>query len=251
MKSIQLSHSELRDVVKSYDKERADYSVPMNIDPDLAAVDRASATEAREINTLLHLLHEGGVGSIGHDKRAGWVRIMFENFNSIGIGTQGWKMDRLNHLIKQLKIDIVSGCETNLDWRQQSDDMIDLLAPTQAKRGIVAHNTTGDFLHRNQRGGTMISAIGRLCDTVSSTDGIRQDPTNLGRWCWIQLGNDDIRTYVVSAYVPCKPGRNSAGETVWEQQQCYFQSIGDFRDPDVIMMEGPSHSDTVMAVCWP
>eukprot|EP00956_Cyclotella_meneghiniana_P004446 scaffold5449_cov52-Cyclotella_meneghiniana.AAC.14 len=92
MKSIQLSHSELRDGVKSYDRERADYSVPTNIDPDLAAVDRASATEAREINTLLHLLHEGGdVGSISHDKRAGWVRIMFENFNSIGIGTQGGK----------------------------------------------------------------------------------------------------------------------------------------------------------------
>ena len=72
---------------------------------------------------------------------------MFENFNSIGIGTQNWKMDRLNHLVKQLQIDVVSGCETNLDWRQASESMLDLLAPSQAKKGTVAHNCTGDILH--------------------------------------------------------------------------------------------------------
>ena len=63
---------------------------------------------------------------LSQEKRAGWVRIMFENFNSIGIGTQTWKMERLNHLVKDLKIDIVAGCETNLDWRQLPESMMDL-----------------------------------------------------------------------------------------------------------------------------
>lgn len=174
---------------------------------------------------------------LSQEKRAGWVRIMFENFNSIGIGTQNWKMERLNHLVKDLKIDIVAGYETNLDWRQLPESMMDLLSPGQAKKGTVAHNSTGDILHRNQRGGTMISAVGRLCDTVSATTGMGKDPTNLGRWCWIQLGHDALRTFVISAYIPRRPPRNSAGETVWEQQQCYFHSVGDFRDPDKIMVE--------------
>jgi hypothetical protein len=236
-KSLQLSHEELRDGVKSFDKSKEEYTVPQGVDPDLSAVDRASTTEAREINSLLQLLHEGGAGMLSQSKRSGWVRIMFENFNGIGIGTQNWKMDRLNHLVKQLQIDVISGCETNIDWRQVSESMLDLLAPAQAKKGTIAHNSTGDILHRNQRGGTMISAIGRLCDTVTARDGIGKDPTNLGRWSWIQLGNDDLRTYIVSAYIPRRPPANSAGETVWEQHECYYQSIGDFRRPDNILLE--------------
>eukprot|EP00956_Cyclotella_meneghiniana_P023606 scaffold46222_cov40-Cyclotella_meneghiniana.AAC.4 len=142
MKSLRLSHEELRDGVRTFDRSTADISVPKGVDPDLSAVDRAATTEAREINSLLQLLHEGGVGIISQEKRAGWVRIMFENFNSIGVGTQDWKMDRLNHLIKDLKIDIVAGCETNVDWGQLPESMMDLLSPGQAKKGTVAHNST-------------------------------------------------------------------------------------------------------------
>ena len=72
---------------------------------------------------------------------------------------------------------------------------------------------------------------------VTARDGTGKDPTNLGRWSWIQLGNDDLRTYIVSAYVPHMPPANSAGETVWEQHKCYYESIGDFRQPDTIMFD--------------
>ena len=177
MKTLELSHEELRDGVKTFDRSTADLSVPRGVDPDLSAVAQASSTEAREINSLLQLLHEGGVGMLSQEKRAGWVRIMFENSNSIGIGTQNWKMERLNHLVKDLKIDIVAGCETNLDWRQLPESMMDLLSPGQAKKGTVAHNSTGDILHRNQRGDTMISAVGDCvtrCQLHLVWAGIRQ-----------------------------------------------------------------------------
>ena len=46
MKSLVLSHEELRDGVRSFDKAAADYSVPRGVDPEFSAVDRASETEA-------------------------------------------------------------------------------------------------------------------------------------------------------------------------------------------------------------
>jgi hypothetical protein len=163
---------------------------------------------------------------------------MFENFNSIGVGTQDWKVDRLNKLIKEHGIDVIAGCETNIDWRQVDSDhqLLDLLVPGMGKCGVISNNITGDLLHRAQRGGTMIAALGRLCDAITSTNGMGSDPTKLARFSWISLGNGTVKTKVVSAYMPCRPPSNSKGETTWEQQQCYFESIGDFRDPDEILL---------------
>ena len=78
---------------------------------------------------VISLLEHGGVGYLDATKRSGWIHIMFENFNSIGIGTQDWKMDCLNHIIRELKIDVLPGCETNTDWRfiNPCDQMLDQL----------------------------------------------------------------------------------------------------------------------------
>ena len=51
---------------------------------------------------LIELLKSGGTGSLSEDKSNSWVYLMFENWNSLGIGTQSWKMDCLNYLIKHL-----------------------------------------------------------------------------------------------------------------------------------------------------
>lgn len=235
-KSLVLTHEDKRDGVKNFDRNHVDYTVPKDIDPDQTAINKGAEVEEREMNSFLQLLSEGGSGYINHDKRPGWIRIMFENFNSIGVGTQDWKIDRINHLIKELSIDVLAGCETNIDWRQTPDDLLDLLSPVMAKRGLTAHNTTGDLLHKSQRGGVVVTALGRLCDAVSSSDGMGRDPTGLGRYTWIQIGNGSIRTFIVAAYIPHKPPRSAAGETNWEQQQCYFHAIGDFRNPDDILL---------------
>ena len=55
---------------------------------------RAGESEQREMNTLLEFLKEGGVGNLPEQKRDGWVRIMFENWNSLGVFTHNWKLDR-------------------------------------------------------------------------------------------------------------------------------------------------------------
>jgi hypothetical protein len=175
-------------------------------------------------------------------KRSGWVRLMFENFNSIGVGSQDWKIDRLNSLLESLDIDMLLGCETNVDWRMlgESQQLLDLLRPGTGKRGVVSHNTTGDMLQRAQRGGTVVVALGRLCDVISSSDGFGKDSTGLGRYSWIRLGNELTSTVVASAYLPCRP-HNSKSRTFWDQCRYYHEARGDFRSPDEIMMEDLLH----------
>jgi hypothetical protein len=64
----------------------------------------ATSTEQREMAQLLELLQDGGVGFMPETKSNGWVRIMFENWNSLGIFTHRWKIDRLNYLLQHLKM---------------------------------------------------------------------------------------------------------------------------------------------------
>jgi hypothetical protein len=96
------------------------------------------------MSSLLELLAHGGTGFLSEEKRSVWIRIMFENFNSIGIGTQDWKMDRLNLLIESLRTDILTGAETNIDWRllDESQQLLDLLVPGTAKWGLAVNNIT-------------------------------------------------------------------------------------------------------------
>ena len=135
-KKIVPTHEELRDGVKVIDPNMADYMIPTGINCPDHEVARAAETEVREMSSLLELLSHGGVGILPEKKRPGWIWILFENFNSIGIGTQDWKMDRLNALVTNLKIDIVAGCETNIDWRQVSiyNQFLDLLQPGKGKK---------------------------------------------------------------------------------------------------------------------
>ncbi|KAL3780888.1 hypothetical protein HJC23_009934 [Cyclotella cryptica] len=165
-------------------------------------------TDRREMEQLVHLLQDGGAGYMPRKKRSGWVRIMFENWNSLGIFTHGWKMDRLNQLVKDLQVDVVAGC-------------------------IAANNVT-EVINRDQMGGTAVTAIGRLSDVVTA---VGCDVTGLGRWSWIRVGTALRSTRVVCGYMPCKPGRSARGHTVWEQHLRYFQSRGDFRYPSTIFVD--------------
>jgi hypothetical protein len=72
----------------------------------------ALSTEQREMTHLIDLLQDGGVGFMPRRKAGGWIRLMFKNWNSLGISTHTWKMDRLNHLIHSLQVDVVAGCKS-------------------------------------------------------------------------------------------------------------------------------------------
>jgi hypothetical protein len=73
------------------------------------------------------------------------VRLYFQNWNSLGVFTQKWKLDKLNALIQQAQIDLVAGCKTQVDWwfAPPEKQFSHILAPDQAKKMIESNNTTG------------------------------------------------------------------------------------------------------------
>ena len=195
----------------------------------------AREIEIREMQRTVELLQDGGVRYLPKRKDDGWVRVMFENWNSLGVFTQSWKMDRLKYLIKQMQIDVITGCEVQCDWtfRDNGSKFIDMLANGQSLKGLAAHNTT-ERIQREQMGGTAVAATGRITDLVTDCG---CDPTGLGRWSWIRLGTQSPSTRIVCGYLPCKPGRTSRGRTVWEQHKRYFEAKGDLRYPSTIFTE--------------
>ena len=84
--------------------------IPLDhIEPGNQLSGPAMDTERREMSQLIELLQEGGVGYVPKRKPTGWVRLMFENWNSLGIFSHSWKMERLNHMVTDLQVDIVTG----------------------------------------------------------------------------------------------------------------------------------------------
>ena len=187
------------------------------------------------MHRMMEMLQDGGVGYMPEKKERGWIRIMFENWNSLGVMTQSWKVDRLNYLIDRLQIDVVAGCESQCDWSKVPPDkqFLNIVAPGRLCKGISAHNKT-ETISREQMGGMAIACIGNLGDVMTEYG---EDTTGLSRWSWLALGTGTTKTIVISAYLPRQPGRRARGRTVWEQQARFFQSRGDLRYPSTIFIE--------------
>jgi hypothetical protein len=85
-----------------------------------------------------------------------------EDFNSLGILTQSWKVDKLNAMIKSLNIDILCGCETQVDWRlvPPEKQFLKVIQPGIETKGVAACNTTSRVKTRDQVGGVAAVAIG-------------------------------------------------------------------------------------------
>jgi hypothetical protein len=76
----------------------------------------------------------------------------------------------------------------------------DLFPGVCSSRVSACHNIHESHNHY-QQGGTMMVAFFCLARYVISS-GV--DQTGLGRWSWIQVGTDQHRTQIVSAYQPCR-----------------------------------------------
>ena len=101
-------------------------------------------------------------------------------------------------------------------------------------RSMVTYNVN-ERMQQNQHGGCAMMAIGRFSSEVSET-GV--DPYKLGRWCWMKVGSGDKATRIVMAYQPSgSKSSTSAGTTVREQHEQYFEARGDLRPARTIFFE--------------
>ncbi len=141
----------------------------------------------------------------------------------------------MNNLCRDFKVDMLCGCETQVDWRMvpNSCHFNKLFGVGTETRSIVAHNINERML-TNQYGGCAIMAMNTISAKVQDT-GV--DGTGLGQWCWIRLGSGPRKTRIVMAYQPSNFGHSSAGTTVKDQHLCYFCAQGNARSPRTIFFE--------------
>jgi hypothetical protein len=159
-----------------------------------------------------------------------------ENYNSLGIFTNGTKINSLNKLYWQFNTDFLAGCKTQADWRQASEEQQfrNVIGIGMESRSVVAYNIN-ERMQQNLYGGCAMMAMGCFSAEVLET-GV--DPYGLGHWCWLKVGSGDKKTQIVMAYQPSgSRSSNSARTTVQEQHEQYFEARGDLQPARTIFYE--------------
>ncbi len=159
---------------------------------------------------------------------------MMEDFNSLCVTSGNAKINAINGLCQDFKINLLCGCETQVDWRMVSQTRrFHNLFGAGSKTRIVAHNIN-ERVWINQFGGCAIMAMGTLAPEVAD---LGVDSTGLGQWCWIHVGSGSKKTQIVMAYQPCNSGNTTTRNTLNDQHSQYFQALGDARSPRTIFYE--------------
>ena len=204
-----------------------------------------AAQERKVTNTVQEQVDafwkDGQYGYVPREKPNNTIRLLYENFNSLGVFATGKarrrKVNRLKQLLREYGADILAGCETQVDWRyatEENDKFHNLFGKGQERKSVIGFNRTGKKMGRAQNGGTAMITFGRLSASVTET-GV--DDTGLGRFSWMKLSGGGKTTRVVTVYNPCEPQGETAGTTTWDQQASYFEAKGDGRSPRTILFE--------------
>ena len=77
-----------------------------------------------------------------------------ENFNSLCVMSGNAKITAVNNMCREYNVDILCGCETQIDWRQvpQSRKFHNLFGVGTETRSVVANNIN-ERMQPNQFGG--------------------------------------------------------------------------------------------------
>jgi hypothetical protein len=175
-------------------------------------------------------------GQTPQEKPDDCICISMENFNSLGVFTKGTKINSLNKLCWRFNTDVLAGCETQVDWRQATDEQQfkNIIGVGMENRSVVVYNINKQT-QQNQHGGCAMMAMGRFSSEVSET---RVDPYKLRRWCWMKVGSGDKTTRIVMAYQPLGSNSSaSARTTVREQHEQYFEDRGDLHPARTIFFK--------------
>ena len=109
---------------------------------------------------------EDRYGYVPAQKDSNTFRLLYENWNSLGVFAGDDKTTNLNKLVKQYQVDTIAGCETQCDWRQAPVDWQfgELIARGKDKRLVAGRNITILVTNavRDQRSGASMMTIGRI-----------------------------------------------------------------------------------------
>ena len=208
-----------------------------NLEATAAEISNSKSTAGQRVRELVRAyMTDGKYGNLPKEKPDDCIRLFLGQFNSLGIFTGMKKVQHLNNVFRDFSVDVMGGCETQADWRFVTEEhqFGNLFGKGKKVRSVAANNTAEPKMKRDQRGGTGLCAMGRVAAFVKDTP---KDPSNLGRFCSMLLAGGGKKTRIVIIYVPGDPGRNSKGETVWDQHSRVWEKKGDLRSPGVILFE--------------
>jgi len=119
--------------------------------------------------------------------------------------------------------------ETGINWTAmpRTGRLEEMMKMEATMRTVVAHNQHENLGWR-QWGGTAAVAYGDLAVRVSETG---KDTTGLGWWCFMRCKDrDDHAIWIIMVYNPIY-STQSQTQTVYSQQQQYFELKGDNANP--------------------
>ena len=68
------------------------------------------------------MIRSGRYGHVPREKPDDTVRLMVENWNSLGVFTGQSKIHCVDSMLKDFGVDILAGSETQCDWRQADSE---------------------------------------------------------------------------------------------------------------------------------
>jgi hypothetical protein len=66
--------------------------------------------------------HKPAYGKKPREKPSDCMHVIIENFNSLGVFTNGTKINALNKICREFKADVLAGCKTQADWHQATEE---------------------------------------------------------------------------------------------------------------------------------
>lgn len=158
-------------------------------------------------------------------KQDGICRIVSHNINCIGVDTfYNSKLHNIKEWLYQQEVDICGWQEVGvaqhmLQRHEKLSERMRDIRRTNIR--MCSSNNKHETIDRFQYGGTAIFAFDYMSHMVR---GSGVDPTELGRWSWLQLeGHKSRRVRVISAYNPCRTSFQHFA-TVYSQHKRYFNS---------------------------
>jgi hypothetical protein len=129
---------------------------------------QAESSALHQVNDSISIIwKEEKYGHAPRKKPDHFIRIVMENFNSLCVNLGNSKINAINNLCRDFKVDILCGCKTQVDWRQVPElrRFHNLIGAGTQRRSIVVHNINKQ-MRVNQYGGCAIMAMSMIAPEV-------------------------------------------------------------------------------------
>ena len=128
--------NELIDYANSENERRTSRRPHKRFGPAAAALACRETRAVSQVQAEVEaLIRTGRYGHAPTAKPDDTIRLMVENWNSLGVFTGKRKLPRINSLIRSFGVDVIAGSETQCDWRQvdAEERFGEIIAPGVAK----------------------------------------------------------------------------------------------------------------------